>query len=185
MHDVALLIIDMQKAYFNAENLKENQTRLVDNINELIQITASHSGHVFNICTEHASDRSTWTLNMLEDEQGFLLHDSEEAENVPRLDVKDATRVVKTRDSAFYGTDLEATLHDRGIRTLILCGVSIHSCIMQTASDAYAADFKVILAKDAVADDKPEYIDTVTNLLKQEYRHIIQSNDMIKHGTSS
>lgn len=175
----------MQKSYFKSDELKKRQVALKDVINDLIRIVKNKNGCIINVRTEHSYDTTSWTLNMLEDDQGFLQSNSDEVENIPGLNIDDAIIITKTRDSAFYDTDLKATLEKYDIHTVILCGVSTHSCIMQTASDAYAANFKVILAKDGIADDKPQYVESSLRLLEEEYRQLSLSNDQIKSVIST
>src|SRR5262245_49027443 len=43
----------------------------------------------------------------------------------------------KRRHSAFYATDLEARLHDAGIRTVAVAGVTTDNCCQATVRDAH------------------------------------------------
>ena len=56
--------------------------------------------------------------------------------------------IIKHRYSAFAGTDLEQVLRRRGIRSLLLTGVSTDTCVESTARDAYFLDFYVTLVAD-------------------------------------
>ncbi|MGZ9723394.1 isochorismatase family protein [Rhizobium miluonense] len=58
--------------------------------------------------------------------------------------------IVKQQWSAFYGTALDLQLRRRGINTLILTGVATNFGVESTARDAYAANYAVIVAEDAV-----------------------------------
>ena len=51
--------------------------------------------------------------------------------------------------SAFDATELERQLTDRGIRTVVLCGVVTYACVLATAFSAFDRGFDVILAADA------------------------------------
>ena len=51
--------------------------------------------------------------------------------------------------SAFEATELERELRDRGIRTVVLCGVVTYACVLATAFSAFDRDFDVVLAADA------------------------------------
>lgn len=42
---------------------------------------------IVNVPTEHQRDRSTWTLTMLEDDQGFGYRATDEVDNVAGLQV--------------------------------------------------------------------------------------------------
>lgn len=58
--------------------------------------------------------------------------------------------IVKRQWSAFYGTELDLQLRRRGIKTLILTGVATNFGVESTVRDAYAANYAVIVAEDAV-----------------------------------
>lgn len=56
--------------------------------------------------------------------------------------------IIKHRYSAFAGTELEAVLRGRGIRSLLLAGVSTDTCVESTARDGYFLDFYITLVAD-------------------------------------
>ena len=58
--------------------------------------------------------------------------------------------ILKRQWSAFYGTELDLQLRRRGIKTLILTGVATNFGVEATVRDAYAANYAVIVAEDAV-----------------------------------
>jgi nicotinamidase-related amidase len=51
--------------------------------------------------------------------------------------------------SAFERTDLEQRLRERGVTTIILCGVVTYACVLATAFTAFDRGFDVVLASDA------------------------------------
>jgi ureidoacrylate peracid hydrolase len=59
--------------------------------------------------------------------------------------------VTKTRFSGFGGTQLDRLLHERGIDTLVLAGLTTECCVQATAWDAFQRDFHVFIAADACA----------------------------------
>jgi nicotinamidase-related amidase len=176
MSHVALVVIDMQAAYFRNEALAREQDVLVKRANELIRAATEQGTSIYNVVTEHARDRSTWTLNMLDDGQGYLLAGGDDTKPVPGLNLETAHTVVKTRDSAFFETNLAELLHSNQVEKLVLLGVSTHGCVLQTAADAYAHNFRVVLARDAIATHDPTYHHAVLELLQQEYRQKCLSN---------
>ena len=58
--------------------------------------------------------------------------------------------VVKRQWSAFYGTDLDLQLRRRGIKTVILAGIATNFGVESTIRDAYAHNYAVIAAEDAM-----------------------------------
>lgn len=172
----ALLIVDIQKAYFNNEALQARQQSLVHSTNELVALMRQYDMPVFNIRTEHDKDGTTWTLNMKDDGEGYLFKGDEDTGNITGLDTQDTIEVIKTRDSSFFQTNLANLLRAMDVYQLIICGVSTHTCIFQTASDAYAHNFIAILARDAIASHNPEYDQQAFETLRTEYRQRVLTN---------
>ena len=57
-----------------------------------------------------------------------------------RLTVEPSDIVIsKSRYSAFFGTELEQVLRQRGVRTLIICGVTTEMCVESTLRDGFSA----------------------------------------------
>jgi nicotinamidase-related amidase len=57
--------------------------------------------------------------------------------------------ITKHHWDAFGGTELEQMLRQRGIRTIVLCGVATHIGVESTARSAASRGFDVVLAEDA------------------------------------
>lgn len=57
----------------------------------------------------------------------------------------------KRQWGAFYGTDLDLQLRRRGIRTIILGGVSTNMGVESTARDAWERNYNLIFASDALS----------------------------------
>lgn len=171
----ALLVIDMQNAYFRNKALADKRSIVVENSNRLIECSSKNNIPIFLVMTEHEKDQSTWTLNMKDDKQGYLFSGDIETQTLDELRKVDYMIVRKTRDSSFFGTDLALNLKNAAIDTLIISGVSTHSCILLTAADAYANNFRVILATDAIASHDPSYHEMTLKMLEQEYRQKLHS----------
>ncbi len=62
----------------------------------------------------------------------------------------------KRRFSAFFKTDLDQTLRTLGVDTVAVAGITTPFCVMTTALDAVAHDFRAVVLEDASAAHKPE-----------------------------
>lgn len=173
----ALLVIDMQNAFFEDRNLAAMQDTLVTACNGLIGAARQGNALVLLARTEHLTDRSTWTLSMLDDDQGFIFRDTRQAEFVQGLDVEGIDTVTKTRDSAFFGTDLAERLRRQGVERLILAGVATHNCVAHTGADAFASDFRVSYVLDAIGSTNEQYAEAMLEILSVEYRQPIISQE--------
>lgn len=62
------------------------------------------------------------------------------------------TVLYKHRYSGFYGTELEALLHARGVTTLIMVGATTSVCVDSTVRDAMFRDFHCLVLRDCTAE---------------------------------
>ena len=71
---------------------------------------------------------------------------------VPELGPEPGDLVVTKRQwGAFYGTELDLELRRRGIRTLLLGGISTNFCVESTARDAYERGYEQVFVEDAMS----------------------------------
>ena len=173
------MVIDVQHSYFEHPALAAHQAELTAAVVELLRAAHEAGRPVFLVRTEHARDRSTWTLNMLADDEGFAFPGTRQAALLDGVAAAapDAVEVVKTRDSAFHGTGLAAELRGRGVDRLLLCGVSTHSCIAETATAAFALDFHAAIATDAIASEEPALAAAMLDFLRAEMRQPLLGQD--------
>jgi nicotinamidase-related amidase len=77
---------------------------------------------------------------------------SDWADLVPELDRQPEDLLITKRQwGAFYGTELDLQLRRRGVRTIILCGISTNIGVESTARDAYERGYHQIFVEDATA----------------------------------
>jgi nicotinamidase-related amidase len=170
----ALLVIDLQNDYFADDELARCRDDILAACNQLIRAARDAGAPVVEVQTVHAHDKSTWALNMLDDDQGMALEGTPGAARLDGLLEPDHL-VVKTRDSAFHGTDLELWLRERDVARLVMAGVSTESCIAATATDAYAHDLRVVLVEDATASVEKRLHDLTLERLREQYRQAVVS----------
>ncbi|AQX16211.1 cysteine hydrolase [Tessaracoccus lapidicaptus] len=168
--ELALVVVDVQNSYFELPGLTEQKDALLPKVLDLIHAAHDAGRPVILVRTQHERDRSTWTLNMLEDHQGFAFPGTAEAQFVDGVADVPHVEIVKTRDSAFHGTDLRGQLELLGVTRLLLCGVSTHSCIAQTATDAFAYNLYVAVAVDAVTSENADLARALLEFLRTEMR---------------
>ena len=72
------------------------------------------------------------------------------AEVIPELKLSDKDYVVpKRRYSGFFQTDLDITLKELGVQTVVMTGLHTHMCVRHTSADAYSLGYDVVVAKEA------------------------------------
>lgn len=63
----------------------------------------------------------------------------------------------KPGKGSFHATDLHQILMDRGIRTLIACGVTLEVCVHTTVREANDRGYECVVLSDCVASYFPEF----------------------------
>jgi len=63
--------------------------------------------------------------------------------------------ILKRRYSAFFNTDLDLTLRDLQLDTLIVFGVVTNICVRSTVHDAFFLGYQVVVPEDCVAATGP------------------------------
>ncbi len=87
--------------------------------------------------------------------------------------------VTKHRYSAFVGTNLETLLKARGIKTVILAGVTTDVCVESTARDAFMRDYHVIFLSDCTGVDDPNVQEATLERIKSYFGHVVSSEDVV------
>lgn len=63
----------------------------------------------------------------------------------------------KPGKGSFHATDLHQILMDRGIRTLVVCGVTLEVCVHTTVREANDRGYECVVLSDCVASYFPEF----------------------------
>jgi nicotinamidase-related amidase len=71
---------------------------------------------------------------------------------VPELSTGDRDIVIAKRQwGAFYGTDLDLQLRRRGVRTIVIGGISTNYGVESTARDAFERNYGLVFVEDAMS----------------------------------
>ncbi len=145
----ALIVIDMQKdfcyedgALFVGDAAKD----IIPRIKALIEEAIRKKVQLIFTQDWHSPDDEefeVWGRHCIRDTRG--------AEIIDELFLKEAYVVKKQKYSAFFGTDLDAHLKEKGVGTLILVGVTTNICVLHTAIDASLRGYETIVPEDCVA----------------------------------
>ena len=88
---------------------------------------------------------------------------------IPELYPTDREPIIdKPGKGAFYQTDLELMLKNRGIETLLVCGVTTEVCVNTTVREANDRGFRCIVLSDCCASYFPEFHDMGLKMIKAQ-----------------
>ncbi|HZZ18057.1 MAG TPA: hydrolase [Opitutaceae bacterium] len=79
------------------------------------------------------------------------------ADVVPEVGQKEGDIVITKRQwGAFHGTELDLQLRRRGVKTIVLCGISTNIGVESTARSAFEHGYSQILVEDAMGSHSAE-----------------------------
>ena len=76
--------------------------------------------------------------------------------------------VDKPGKGGFYATDLDSLLHNRGIRQLVVCGVTTEVCVNTTVREANDRGYDCLVLEDCVGSYFPEFQVAALNMIKAQ-----------------
>ena len=74
----------------------------------------------------------------------------------------------KPGKGAFFATDLELILRDRGIKTLLVCGVTTEVCVNTTVREANDRGYECVVLSDCVGSYFPEFQTAALAMIKAQ-----------------
>lgn len=90
-------------------------------------------------------------------------------ELIPELAPKEGEPVIdKPGKGAFYETDLLGILRNRGIKKLIVCGVTTEVCVHTTVREANDRGFDALVPEDCTASYFPEFKRVALEMIKAQ-----------------
>ncbi|MBI3373264.1 MAG: cysteine hydrolase [Betaproteobacteria bacterium] len=76
--------------------------------------------------------------------------------------------VDKPGKGAFYATDLDAMLNNRGVRRLVVCGVTTEVCVNTSVREANDRGYDCLVLEDCVASYFPEFQVMALGMIKAQ-----------------
>jgi nicotinamidase-related amidase len=175
---VALLIIDMQRDFVDpggfGEALGNDVSLLRKAVPPTIRVlSAARKAGVLVIHTRegHRPDladlppakkaRGRLAAGIVRGERGHdIIDELKPADGEPVVD--------KPGKGAFYATDLDAILKSRGVKQLIVCGVTTEVCVSTTVREANDRGYDCLVLEDCVASYFPEFQKSALDMIKAQ-----------------
>jgi ureidoacrylate peracid hydrolase len=183
------LLVDYQRGFLHPQGFVAAQGRDVTPCAEaarqgLALARAARAAGMLVIWTRHVlrADHADGGLLTTElrphlGEIGALACGSADIEIPPEAGVSPEDVVIdKPRYSAFFGTCLDMQLGARGIRSLMVGGVTTSMCVETTVRDAAQRDIRTFVVRDAVADFDLARHEASLSAMKFGFARIIDAN---------
>ncbi len=184
----ALIIIDMQRDFLEAGGFGE----MLGNDVSLLRSTIAPCKAVLEACRQkgllvlhtregHAPDlvdcpptklvrgKSKTAIGDVGPMGRILIRGEAGHDIIPELyPMSNEPIIDKPGKGAFFATDLELKLRNKGIKTLIVCGVTTEVCVNTTVREANDRGFECVVVSDACGSYFPEFHRLGLELIKAQ-----------------
>ena len=158
----AIIVVDMLKGGVgNNPTVKAKHEGMISNIQRLLKESRSTNIPIIYACDSFLSQDFMFGGKM----SSGPIRGTEGVEVIDELKPEAGDMILeKRRFSAFFRTDLDMTLRTLGADTIAVCGMNTHVCVMLTAWDGLANDFRVVIIEDCCGAPKKELHDNAIKL---------------------
>jgi len=174
----ALLVVDMQRYFCDKDSDAQvpQVDKTISKIKKLIDFFSENRRPI--VFTRHIDSNESdnmmlkwWSENIREeDPMSELISDFETS----RGEV-----LIKHQYDAFFNTDLESYLKDKGVKQVLICGVLTNLCCETTARSAFMRGFEVYFATDATATFKQDMHKATLLNLSYGFATLVTVNDVL------
>ncbi len=143
----AILVIDMLNDFIKGSLKSERFRRIIPYIKELLRVAREEKIPIIYVNDAHLEkidlEFKIWPPHAVKGTWG--------AEVIEELAPQKGDYIIeKRRYSGFYNTNLDDTLRELKVDTLILTGICTDICVQHTAADAFYRGYKIIIPMECV-----------------------------------
>jgi nicotinamidase-related amidase len=184
----ALVMIDMQRDFMEPGGFGESLGNDVSPMRAAVEparrvLEAARKAGIFVIHTREGHRPDLADLPMSKYMRGLLkikigdegpmgrvlVRGAKGQDIIPEVYPIDGEPVVdKPGKGAFWATDLHGILQNRGIETLVVCGVTLEVCVHTTVREANDRGYNSLVVKDATASYFPEFYRVGLEMIKAQ-----------------
>src|SRR5690554_2751880 len=190
--ETALLIIDMQYGGGAPDGslvqmLDVDVSKQEDIVTPMVKLKDYFNANgmlVVNVKTEYEEDFSDWQMLDKRFEVrkfGHFVKGTRDAKIIPPLAPREGEElVVKNRWNAFFNTNMDELLRERGIKNLIIVGAATDVCVLETCSYAFSLNYNCIVPMETTASFNAERKEMGLEMLRFGRSEVIHVEDVYR-----
>lgn len=152
----AIIVVDMLKDTFKEGSrlpITREGRKIIPNLQKLLKESRRKGFPIVYACDSFLKEDFLFQGKS----KFYSLQGTPGAEVIDELKPEPTDMILpKRRFSAFFKTDLDQQLRDRGVDTIVVTGITTEVCVLTTAMDGFCHDFYVFLLEDCTASQTPE-----------------------------
>src|SRR5476649_2314193 len=148
----ALVLIDLQNGITSRVTAPHSSADVVSRAVRLAEAFRAHGSTVVLVRVAFAADDSDRLKMPIDAQVPAMTPTADWSDIVTPLGPKAGDLVItKHQWGAFYGTELDLQLRRRGIKTIVIGGISTNFGVESTARDAYERAYALVFVEDATS----------------------------------
>ncbi|MDH3616704.1 MAG: cysteine hydrolase [Gammaproteobacteria bacterium] len=159
-HSTALVLIDVQNSFFHPDggNYYPESSTVVPHLHRLLDRARGAGRLIIHVAEQHRPNVEDFETHKLP--QHCVAGDFD-AQFFEGFGPRDNTEflLAKRRTSAFFATDLDLLLREKGIDRLVIAGVKANVCVRATVQDAFSLGYRCIIPRGAVNSNRSNLAD--------------------------
>jgi maleamate amidohydrolase len=151
----ALVLIDVQNSFFHRDggNYYAESAAVVPHLRRLLDRARAAGRLIIHVAEQHRPNVLDFESAKLPEHCIAGEFDARFFEDFgPRDDSE--FLVAKRRTSAFFSTDLDLLLREKGIERLVIAGVKTNVCVRATVESGFSLGYRCIVPRDAVSSNR-------------------------------
>jgi nicotinamidase-related amidase len=151
----ALVLIDLQKGIMGMNVAPHSATEVYERSMKLAKRVRDAGGLVVRVRVAFSPGGADAPKQPVDQPSNFGALPPEWSELPEPADAKDVV-ITKRQWGAFTGTELDLQLRRRGVRTIVLGGISTNIGVESTARNAWELGYELVIAEDLCAGSSAE-----------------------------
>jgi len=156
----ALVLIDVQNSFFHPDggNYYAESAAVVPNLKRLLQRARAAGRLIIHAAEQHRPNVADFESAKLPEHCIAGEFDARFFENFGPKDDGEFL-LAKRRTSAFFSTDLDLLLREKGIERLVIGGVKTNVCVRATVEDGFSLGYHCVVPREAVNSNRSHLSD--------------------------
>lgn len=156
----ALVLVDVQNSFFhpNGGNYYPESAAVVPKLRRLLNRARAAGRLIIHVAEQHRPNVEDFESAKLPE---HCIAGEFDAQFFEGFGPGDDTEflLAKRRISAFFATDLDLLLREKGIERIVIAGVKTNMCVRATVQDGFALGYRCIVPRDAVNSNRSHLAD--------------------------
>lgn len=176
--NTALVLIDVQNSFFHPDggNFYEHSAAVLPNLRRLLEQARRAGSLIIHVAEQHRPNVEDFEQAKLPEHCVAGDFDAQFFDGFGP-DGNDEFLLAKRRTSAFFATDLDLLLREKGIERLVIAGVKANVCIRATVQDAFSLGYRCIVPRDAVNSNRSHLADASLEDIDRYFGWVVTADE--------